>query len=281
MDQLSLVFFTVLAQVAVGMFIALGLFDLAGKPSSKTLNKSMVMVWGILAIAALASMTHLGQPQRMFNVLTGVTHGSPLSLEIVALSLFGGTGVVYTGLRLLNIAPALRRLVLIIAMILGVILIKAIANVYTLPTIPTWDTGWTTFQFMMTAAVAGPVGAALLLRLEGNTLGQAQLFADKALALTGAVLMTIAVAGWAGYLVWLGQLPLPVNPFTIVGYQADLVLARTALLMAGLLIWIVSALIGSNRSVSANLLAFGLVVTSELLGRVFFYDMMISAGTGM
>ncbi|MET4710040.1 DmsC/YnfH family molybdoenzyme membrane anchor subunit [Endozoicomonas lisbonensis] len=74
MDQLSLVFFTVLAQVAVGIFIALGLFELLAKPDARTLNKSFIAVWGVLGIAALASMTHLAQPLRMFNVLIGVGH---------------------------------------------------------------------------------------------------------------------------------------------------------------------------------------------------------------
>ena len=47
MDQLSLVFFTVLAQSAVGIFIALGLVELLGRPNSKTMNTSFIVVWAI------------------------------------------------------------------------------------------------------------------------------------------------------------------------------------------------------------------------------------------
>ena len=82
MDQLSLVFFTVLAQMAVGLFISLGLFDLIGKPEARSLNKPLLVVWGVMAVGALASMTHLAQPLRMFNVLMGVSHGSALSLKL-------------------------------------------------------------------------------------------------------------------------------------------------------------------------------------------------------
>ena len=281
MDQLSLVFFTVLAQVAVGIFISLGLFDLLAKPDTKALNKSYIAVWGILAIAALASMTHLGQPLRMFNVLAGVGHSSPLSLEIVALTLFGGAGVAFTAMRLFNVARALQKPVLVLAMILGVVLIKAIASVYTLATVPTWNSGWTAFQFMMTAAVAGPLGAATLLRLESGALGNIQAAGDKALATTGCILLTTTVAGYVGYLFWLGQLPLSTNLFMGADYHLNLLVARVALLVAGLLIWVASAMRGFNRNMTVAGCSLVMVVSAELLGRIFFYDVMISAGSGM
>ena len=69
----------------------------------------------------------------------GVAHGSPLRLEIVALSLFGGAGVVYTAMRLFGIAPGLQKLLLPVAMALGIVLILAIAKVYTLETVVTWN----------------------------------------------------------------------------------------------------------------------------------------------
>ena len=281
MDQLSLVIFTVLVQTAVGMFIALGLFDLIGRPDTRSLNRPLLVVWGIMAVGALASITHLSQPLRMFNVLAGVSHSSPLSLEIVALALFGGAGVAFTGMRLFNIAPAVQKIVLLAAMALGAALIKAIANVYSLETVPTWNSGWTTFQFMMTAAVAGPAGAAALLRWESKTIGSLQISADKALATTGCIMLTVAMAGYAGYLFWLGQLPLGVNPFTLFDYHSSLVVARVALLMAGMLVWATTATRGSNKNAAVAATAFKMIVISELLGRVFFYDIMISAGAGM
>ena len=285
MDQLSLVFFTVLAQTAVGMFIALGLFDLLGKPNAKSLNRPLLVVWGIMAVGALASMTHLSQPLRMFNVLMGVSHGSALSLEIVALALFGGAGVAFTGMRLFNMAPLLgkrmQKIVLLVAMMLGAALVKAIANVYTLETVPVWNSGWTTFQFMMTAAVAGPAGAAALLRWEAKTIGFLQVSADKVLATTGCMMLVVAVTGYAGYLFWLGQLPLSVNPFTLIDYHLNLVLARVALLMIGMLIWATTAMRGSNKNVAVAATAFIMIIISELLGRVFFYDIMINASAGM
>ena len=226
-------------------------------------------------------MTHLGQPLRMLNVLTGVSHSSPLSLEIVALTLFGAAGVAFTGMRLFNIAPAVQKLVLVIAMVLGVLLVRAIANVYTLETVPTWNSGWTTFQFMITAAAVGPVGAAALLRWESARLGSLQVYADKALATTGCMTLTLAVTGYAGYLFWLGQLTLSTNLFTMMDYHLTLVTARIALLMIGMLVWAATAMRGSNKNVATAGVCFLLVTGSELAGRIFFYDVMIRAGAGM
>ncbi|MGI9276342.1 MAG: dimethyl sulfoxide reductase anchor subunit family protein [Endozoicomonas sp.] len=280
MDQLSLVFFTVLAQSAVGIFIALGLVELLGKPSGRALNQSFISVWIIMAIGALASVTHLGQPLRMFNVLSGAAH-SPLSMEIISMMLFGGAGVAFTAMRLFRVAPGLQKPLLVVAMILGGWLIVSIANVYTLETVPTWNSSWTCFQFLMTAAVVGPVGAATLLRAEGNQLGSLQVSADKALATSACMLLTIAVAAYAGYLFWLGQLTLSANPFTMMGYHPQLVIGRVALLMAGILVWAVGAMRGSNKSMAPAAAGFLMVMVAELAGRVFFYDIFLSASAGM
>ena len=281
MDQLSLVFFTVLAQSAVGIFIALGLVELLGRPAGRALNQSFITVWIIMAIGALASVTHLGQPLRMFNVLAGAGHSSPLSMEIIALMLFGGAGVAYTAMRMFRVAPALQKPLLIVAMILGGWLVLAISSVYTLETVPTWNSSWTCFQFLMTAAVVGPVGAATLLRAEGNQLGSLQVSADRALATTACMILTVTVAGYAGYLFWLGQLTLSTNPFTMMNYHPQLVIARVALLMAGILIWAIAAMRGSNKSTAPAAAGFLMVLLAELAGRVFFYDIFLSASAGM
>lgn len=281
MDQLSLVFFTTLAQGAVGIFIALGMVELLGKPHRTVMNKSFVAVWVLMAVAALASMTHLGQPLRMFNVLLGVSHGSPLSLEIVALTLFGVAGVAFTGMRMLNILPALQKLVLVVAMALGIVLIFAIANVYTLETVPTWNSGWTAFQFLMTAAVIGPVGAAVLLRWEADSLGSMQISADNALATSGVMALVVTVTGYVGYLFWLGQLAPAVNVFGMMDYHSSLIIGRIGWLMAGMLIWATTAMRNSNKNTPTAVVCLLMVLAAELAGRIFFYDVMISVGAGM
>lgn len=281
MSQLSLVIFTVLAQAAVGIFIALGMIELMARPERKAMTKSFIASFILLGIGAVASTTHLSQPLRMFNVLLGVQHGSALSLEIVALSLFGGAGAAYMGMRLFNLLEGLQKLVLMAAMVLGVVLILAIANVYTLETVPVWDSIWTPFQFLMTAAVAGPLGAATLLRVQSKELGSVQALADKALATVGTLTVIVASVGYVGYLFWLGQLDVAANPFTVAAYPFNLPMLRMGLLLTGILSWSMFAARGSNKCSHMTTTAFVMVMASELLGRAFFYDAFISASAGM
>lgn len=281
MSQLSLVFFTVLAQSAVGMFISLGLIEMKFKPNDKVMTRSFIAVFVLLGVGAITSVTHLGHPLRMFNVMFGLAHGSALSLEIVGLSLFGGAGAAYTGLRLFNLKPEIRQRLLPITMVLGVVFILAIANVYTLATVPTWNTPFTSFQFLMTAAVLGPIAAAVMLRAQSAGMGELGAKADRTLALSAAGFGLVALMGYAAYLVWLGQLNLQVNPFEVVDYSFCLAIMRVGLLLAGILFWLVSAVKGSCDAKHAVITSFMLVLVSEFMGRAFFYDVYISASAGM
>ena len=281
MSQLSLVIFTVLAQSAVGIFIALGMVELLARPERKAMNIAFICSFVLLGIGVTASVTHLGQPFRMFNVLLGIEHASALSLEIVGLSLFGGCGAAYIGMRLFNLLEGLQKLVLMAAMVLGVVFILAIANVYTLATVPVWDSAWTPFQFLMTAAVVGPLGAATLLRAQSKELGSVQALADKALASFGTMTVIIATVGYVGYLFWLGQLDISANPFTVTAYPFNLPMFRIGLLLTGVLGWSLFAARGSNKCTHMAATAFIMVLASELMGRAFFYDAYISASAGM
>ncbi|OED50980.1 dimethyl sulfoxide reductase, partial [Endozoicomonas sp. (ex Bugula neritina AB1)] len=235
----------------------------------------------LLGIGAIASITHLGQPLRMFNVLMGIEHASPLTLEIIALSLFGGTAALFTALRLFGIQQGLQRMLLIVGMLLGVVFVFAIANVYTLNTVVSWNSAWTPFQFFMTVALVGPLGAATLLRLLKALESNEQLQADQMLSVISGVGLIAAVMGYAGYLVWLGQLDVSVNPFEVAVYAFNLPVARVCLLLAGILSWLVFSRRSAGSSYRLPAICLVMVLTSELMGRAFFYDVYISAGAGM
>ncbi|MDR9827267.1 DmsC/YnfH family molybdoenzyme membrane anchor subunit [Vibrio sp. FNV 38] len=279
MSQLSLVFFTVLAQSAVGMFIALGLVELLFKPDRKIMTRSFIAVLVMLGIGATASITHLGQPLRMLNVAFGLAHGSALSLEIVALSLFGGSAAVYTGMRLFDVAPKLQKPLLPIAMVLGIVFILAIANVYTLATVPTWSTGFTPFQFLMTAAVVGPIAATCVLAVQMPINEDVQQSSQKLLTNIAGLFTVVALVGYTAYLVWLGQLNLTSNPFDVVNNALVIISSRVGLLVAGLLLWF--AMRSSTQRNSLLIVSFVLIICSEFAGRIFFYDVYIRASSGM
>ncbi|MEZ9396422.1 dimethyl sulfoxide reductase anchor subunit family protein [Vibrio splendidus] len=280
MSQLSLVFFTVLAQSAVGMFIALGLVEIVFKSNKQAMTRSLIAVIVLLGVGAIASVTHLGQPFRMFNVAFGLAHGSALSLEIVALSLFGGSAVVYIAMRLFDLKPTMQKMALPVAMILGVVFVLAIANVYTLPTVPTWYSSFTPFQFLMTASVVGPVAAAAALSLQTDTGNNTAQRINKALYIALAIMVLIALSGYAGYLVWLSQLETPVNPFDLVNNAPSLIATRVCLLIGGLVMSSI-AFLSSRPRAPWLVVSFVMIFGAELIGRIFFYDVYLRASTGM
>ena len=281
MDQLSLVFFTVLAQCAVGIFLVTGCMRLvsgsAQTANVAAINTAQLFVWPLLAIAAVISTTHLGQPLRAFNVLFGAAHSSPLSLEIISMGAFGAVGVLYSFLSFRKMAEGVQKPLLMLAMILGVVFLLAITNVYTLDTVPTWNSGWTAFQFMATAGVLGMIGAAVLIQFQSGTAGEYSRKANRVLAVTGIVATVIAVVGIPMFLGFLGQLQLFENPLGLREYHNTLLMLRTLMLCVGMAIWVVPALSGKSSKVSV-IAGMLLVLAAELAGRVFFYDVYLTTG---
>jgi len=272
MHELPLVFFTVLAQGTVGLFLVLASLLLFNqKPERKrVLSRFMWLVLALLGIAGALAMTHLGQPLRALNVVFGLEHFSPLSLEIATTGLFGGAVFVYAAMTRFDILAKLHKLVLAGAMGLGVMLVLAIANVYTLATVPTWDSFWTVFQFVLTAFVVGLPMAALVLRAGATGLGVYQKNTDRALATLGFIALGVALAAYPLYVFWLGQVD--ASLLSRFDYHATLILTRGALLSAGLGLWIIAATRGNNTSVVVSAVSTVLVLVAEVCGRIFFYD---------
>lgn len=281
MHELPLVFFTVLAQGTVGLFLVLACLLMVNSDTNRQqlLNKLLMVVLVLLGVSGAAAMTHLGQPLRAMNVVFGLEHLSALSVEIITTSLFGGAVFTYVAMVHFGILAKLQKLVLAGAMGLGVLLLLAIANVYTLATVPAWNSGWTIFQFVMTAFVVGIPAAALMLRSQSASLGAFQKNADRALATLGFITLGLVLVGYPLYLFWLGQVDLPANPFGLFDYHGRLILARLALLFAGLGVWVMAATRGNNTAVGLAAVSTALVLAAELCGRVFFYDMHMFASS--
>ena len=241
----------------------------------QVLNRLLPAVIILLGISAVAAVTHLGQPLRAVNVIFGLEHLSPLSIEIITTSLFGGAAFTYLLMVHFGLLKPLQKLVLAGAMALGLALLWAIANVYTLDTVPTWNSGWTTFQFVMTAFVVGIPAAALLLRMQAGNLGVFQKNADRALATVGFIALGLVMVGYPLYLFWLGQMDLALNPLALQDYHGGLMLARLALLYAGLGIWVIGATRGNNTATGLAAVSTVMVLIAELCGRIFFYDLQM------
>ncbi|MFD2015563.1 dimethyl sulfoxide reductase anchor subunit family protein [Vibrio olivae] len=156
MHELPLVFFTVLAQASAGLFILMTLNKLIIKqPDDKAMFVSGVISLVIVGVAGFSAILHLGQPFRAINALFG-TGRSPMSNEIVSCSIYGGLlfahlAVSYLRPQMTNAIKASR----IATAIAGIALLVLIPKVYTIETIPQWNTSYTMIQMLLAAFTAG------------------------------------------------------------------------------------------------------------------------------
>lgn len=280
MHELALVFFTVLAQGTIGLFLTLGttLLINTDEKRQQVLTRLLLVVLVMLCAAGFAAMTHLGQPLRAPNVVFGLEHFSVLSVEIMTTSIFGGAVFTYAAMSFFKILPKFQKLVLVGAMGISVLLLLAISNVYVLETVPAWDSGWTVFQFCISAFIIGLPAAALVLRTQAKQLGNFQKHADRAIGTAAMLVLGAALIGYSLYLFWLGQVDLPKNPFSLKNYQGGLIFAHLTLIFAGLGLFSVSANRGNNGSLVIAGIATVSVIAAQLCGRIFFYDMHLFAG---
>ena len=174
-SELPLVAFTLLGQMAAGM-AAFGLFS---GPLSPLL---LVTLGGLICLAGLASLLHLGAPRNAWRAVVHLKK-SWLSREILMFSLFGASWLV--ALRM----PGMGKLPLVLC---GIGLIVSMAYVYRLRSIPAWDTNRTLLAFIASAVSLGGLGLKILHNSGGFAgLGDMFLLLPVIVALGGAAALSL------------------------------------------------------------------------------------------
>lgn len=204
MREWSLVSFTLLSQLAVGLFWAVGLATCHGGPAWFFPIVPYLVVGSLGLAAALTSLLHLGSPWNAWRAVRNL-RSSWLSREILFLGLLGGgwavMGLLYIPgsseppVTALSAGSISGHAVLTGAVALtGAGFIYSMARVYRLRTVPTWSTGLTTADFFLTAgALGGLVGALLLAATTPDAAGAARWSMRAPLAMAGLSL-ALAVA---------------------------------------------------------------------------------------
>ncbi|NLS13753.1 dimethyl sulfoxide reductase anchor subunit [Vibrio sp. SM6] len=274
MHELPLVFFTVLAQAVAGSVILLTLFSALpcyrNSFSTAALTEITLMQLAVLALSGMAALTHLGMPLRAMNVVYGVFHGSAMSLEIVAVSLFGAllSGVLFLAWRDAN--GKILWLVRGLCAASAILALVAITRVYHLPTVPLWSSMWTWGNFALTASVAG---AALLLALLHFTQVESRLIARVFLPFVIGVALVVSVH----YLFALNLELVALHTHLDSFLQNALGLRFTLLVVALVLCCLPSRMFTTSPHISTlRVLSLTLIlIVAELIGRVFFYELML------
>lgn len=275
MHELPLVFFTVIAQGVSGAFILLTLLFLSRPQYCQEFaakhTKSVICLWPLLGISGLFAMSHMGLPIRAFNIVYGLEHASPLSIEIVTVSVFGGLGVLATGLLWKGQQFTLTRLSFIAGSLSAFGLVWAIGNVYQLPSIPMWDSGWTKTQFFITALNLGSALLFCFVQFNRTDNNLYSVYSQHLARVVCGIALVVSVSTSLAYTTWLNSI------MSALGAAPSDQMVYFSVFRLGLisLAFVVASALNFDKSRKIIGLAVVLAVfMAELLGRAYFYDLM-------
>ncbi|CAH6858743.1 dimethyl sulfoxide reductase subunit C [Vibrio chagasii] len=274
----SLIFFTVLAQTAVGGYLLIGARALVLGYDEEKLNSykvPMFILWALMGLGFMFSTTHLGSPLRAFNAFNQL--GSAwLSNEVF----FGAAFFAVGGLQwLLSVVKkggmAIQKALMVGAMVLGVIFMYAMINVYMINTVPTWDNIYTPLSFVMTMVVGGLLLSQFVIVFANDS----RFTVDRNITMLAVIAIAISLLVTVGKLNLIGDIQTSVAKASeLVDGLGSYVTLQVALLMASLLIWILPML-NKAKVNPVNLgLALVLFLASELIGRGLFYSLHMTSG---
>ncbi|MGB2147640.1 MAG: dimethyl sulfoxide reductase anchor subunit family protein [Vibrio toranzoniae] len=274
----SLIFFTVLAQTAVGGYLLIGARALVLGHDEEKLNSykvPMFILWALMGLGFMFSTTHLGSPLRAFNAFNQL--GSAwLSNEVF----FGAAFFAVGGLQwLLSVVKkggvAIQKALMVGAMVLGVIFMYAMINVYMINTVPTWDNIYTPLSFIMTMVVGGLLLSQFVIVFANDS----RFTVDRNITMLAVIAVAISLLVTVGKLNLIGDIQTSAAKASeLVDGLGSYVILQVALLMASLLIWILPML-NKAKVNPVNLgLALVMFLASELIGRGLFYSLHMTSG---
>ena len=274
----SLIFFTVLAQTAVGGYLLVSSRALAMGHSVEKINSykvPMFALWAIMGIGFIFSTTHLGSPLRAFNAFNQLGTAW-LSNEVFFGAAFFAVGGLQWLLSVLKKGGAnLQKALMVVAMVLGAIFMYSMVKVYMIDTVPTWFNIYTPISFVMTIVVAG----LLLSQFVFVSAKDSRFSIDRNIAILAIVAIALSLLATIGKANLIGDIQSSVvKASDLVDGLGAYLLIQVALLMLGLLFWIVPLVNKSSVSSITLSVALILVLASELVGRGLFYSLHMTSG---
>ncbi len=276
--EYSLIFFTVLAQTAVGGYLLVSARTLVMGFDEEKINSykiPMFALWVIMGLGFLFSITHLGSPLRAFNSFNQL--GSAwLSNEVFFGAAFFAVGGLQWLLSVLKVGGGVVQKTLMIgAMVLGCIFMYSMVNVYMINTVPTWFNMYTPLSFIMTMVVCG----LLLSQLVIVSAKDSRFAVDRNIIMLAVVAVAISLVVTVGKMNLIGDIQSSVVKATelvdgLGGYMG----IQVALLLAGLLIWVLPMVNKSSVNPINLTVALVLILASELVGRGLFYSLHMTVG---
>jgi len=280
-SEWQLVLFTIFTQMAVGTFAVWGLAAVT-IPSPNTISSDMYprvvlsLVLSFLIFGAMAAGLHLGRPTKaIFS--TNNLRSSWLSREALLGGSFGLIGLLLLLRRVSNLEYSNFDGVLIFfGMVCGLVLVIVISKLYMLRTVPAWNHLGTPATFFTTTFLLGVVALTTVWHftvvMDHNYFFNSKL--DKFVVITSGASGLFAAIQFGIFI--LGLLYLSSR-----GGVAEISVKIILTDLRGILIWrSLTALVGIGILVvilfmkvipAYSVVAFGLILASEILGRFLFY----------
>ncbi|MEZ8987738.1 dimethyl sulfoxide reductase anchor subunit family protein [Vibrio breoganii] len=274
----SLIFFTVLAQTAVGGYLLVSARALAKGYDEDKINSykvPMFFLWAIMGVGFLFSTTHLGSPLRAFNAFN-MLGSAWLSNEVFFGAAFFAVGGLQWLLSVLKKGGAgVQKLLMLVAMALGIIFMYSMIRVYMIDTVPTWNNIYTPMSFVMTMVVTGLLFSQWVIVFANDS----KFTVDRNIAIFAVIAIGISLLATVGKMTLIGDIQSSVvKASELVDGLGFYLLLQVALLVFGLLIWIMPLI--NKASVNPINLGVALVLIwiSELIGRGLFYSLHMTTG---
>ncbi|MBU1013987.1 MAG: dimethyl sulfoxide reductase anchor subunit [Bacteroidetes bacterium] len=174
----SLISFTLLSQLSVGLVLALGFVYFmhqslfSGFTAGLSLRSPELIILILIVFATLISFLHLGSPLHSYHSLNNL-RGSWISREILTLFMFGFGILLFLISRSMDWPVSLSRFFMIFSMISGILLVLAMSGIYMIKTVPSWNTFFTPLSFIGSAFLLSSVGMIMLINfLNSDSMGQ-------------------------------------------------------------------------------------------------------------
>ncbi|MDO4665842.1 MAG: dimethyl sulfoxide reductase anchor subunit [Actinomycetaceae bacterium] len=169
--ELPMIIFTTVAQMSVGAFWILGLFQILGQKRQlvqssvdRVTNAGMYAAGPLLIFGFLAASFHLNDP--LHAPFTLLHLGSSwLSRELISGVLYAGFGAIFAiSMWFRLFSRRVRDIFAALTALAGLLLIISMVGVYwSLPTVPAWNTWFTWISFFGTTFLLGSLAVALAL----------------------------------------------------------------------------------------------------------------------
>lgn len=303
-QEWPLILFTILGQMAVGSFIVLGIAHYfanrkyGAEQADRLADRALLGIWPVLGLALLASLLHLGNPLNAPRAISNLAT-SWLSREILTSVLFFGLGVVFAFLQWRKLGSAsLRNALAWLASLVGLVLVYAMSQVYSLAAQPAWNSLATPVSFFVTTFLLGSlaVGVGLVVNyamvkrsdpdcaeMQCTLLRESvRWIAVAALVLLGVEVVTVAAQ--AIYLAGSGVPAAAQSAALTFNQFGALFVLRLALVFVGAGVFALAlyrnALVAGREQALGSYVfaAFALVLAAEVMGRFLFYATHVRIG---